>query len=123
VRKESKEKDIQFNYEYRVKGMDYLEAIIDKRLLLDNSGDYVRACLNHYEHARGSNKSLELEKYLSWLPFRITSIKDTKEELEKKVNEIDKKANEIDKKVNEIDKNVKKILKYFEEKAESEANG
>jgi hypothetical protein len=40
---------VEFKCEIPVEGMEYLEAIINKELLLDNSDDYIRACLAHYE--------------------------------------------------------------------------
>jgi hypothetical protein len=43
---------------------------LTNKILLENSDDYVRAFLAHYELTKGGNaKSLKMDKYLSWLPY------------------------------------------------------
>jgi hypothetical protein len=107
----------EFILKVHVEGIEYLEAVIDKKLLLDNSDDYVRACLAHYELAKsGKVKSLEMNRYLSWLPYNLTSIEETrierkiKDSLEENAkatreefkNEIDRLEKKVDEKINEI---------------------
>jgi F0F1-type ATP synthase assembly protein I len=121
----------QFKREVHVEGMEYLEAIIDKKVLLDNSDDYVRAWLAHYELARsGKVKSLEIKRYLSWLSFNLTSMEETRierkiksdleenaksirEEFEKKEDKLEKKLNEIDEK---MDKKMSEMKEMMDEK-------
>jgi hypothetical protein len=116
-----------------VRGIEYLEAIIDKKLLLDNSDDYVRACLAHYELAKDEKiKSFEMRRYLSWLPNNIGSKEDTRierkikitleenakfitDEFEKKVEEIVKKEVKVIVK-KEVKGIVKKEVNYLEER-------
>jgi hypothetical protein len=128
-KKIEKTKSYKLKYEVRVEGAKYLEAIIDKNLLLDNSDDYVRACLAHYELAvHGKATPLELKKYLYWLPYNLTSMEDTRiekriksnleknakftrEEFEKKVEEIVKKeVNQLEERVNEKMDEMKEMM-------------
>jgi hypothetical protein len=134
-----------FRSEGDVNGIEYLKAIINKELLLNNSDDYVRACLAHYERTRDSKTTpFEIKRYLSWLPYNLTSMKESEIEksiknkleenakstregikkelndLERKVegniNEMDKKMDQIDDKMNEMDKKIRKILSILENK-------
>jgi hypothetical protein len=134
-------KIVKFKYQVNVKEMEYLEAIIEKKLLIDNSDDYVRACLAHYELASDGNTTpLEMKRYLSWLPYNFISMeetrmekciksnleenaKSTREEFEKKVEEIfelkvkelENRVNEMDKKTNEMDENMNKKMNEMKE--------
>jgi hypothetical protein len=128
-------KMVKYKHEVYVEEMEYLKAIIDKKLLVDNSDDYVRACLAHYELTKGGNsKSLEIDRYLWWLPYNLASTKETRikryiksnlednakstrEEFQKKVEEIVKKEMEkMDEKMDEIKEMISKILNNLEKK-------
>jgi hypothetical protein len=103
-----------------VKKIEYLEAVINKKLPVDNSDDYVRACLAHYELTKnGKAKSFEVKRYLSWLPYNLISFeeitiekiirnnlednaKSNREELKKEVDRLEKRINGMDKKMDEI---------------------
>jgi hypothetical protein len=126
-------------HEHYVKGIEYLKAVIDKELLLESSDDYVRACLAHYELTLGGEaKSFENKRYLSWLPYNLTSMdetkieiamkrnleenaKSTREEFEIKVEEIvDSKVKELEKKIagfeEKMNKKLTKILTILKKK-------
>jgi hypothetical protein len=130
-KKFEEEKIYKFKYEDNVEGAEYLEEIIDKNLLLDNSDDYVKACLAHYELAgHGQATPLELKRYLDWLPYNLTSMeetrieeriksnleknaKSTREEFKKEVNQLEERMNE---KINEMKEMMDKILDILKKK-------
>jgi septal ring factor EnvC (AmiA/AmiB activator) len=109
-------------YELQVKGMRYLEAIIDKELLLENSDDYIRACLAHYELAsEGIAKTFELKRYLSWVPFNLASAGDTKVGKSNKIDLIENFNSTIDRfrmEMDEINKGIIEKEERLEQKVE-----
>jgi hypothetical protein len=112
--------------EVDVRGPDYIEAIISNRLRPENSDDYVRAFLAHYEIAKeGKFKPFGIDQYLSWLPYTLTQREEhprlvreifkneVNEIFEKKVNRLEKK---VDEKMNEMKEMMAKILDILEKK-------
>jgi hypothetical protein len=110
-----------------VERMKYLEAIINKKLLVENSDDYVMACLAHYELSKNCKaESLQIKRYLSWLPYNLTSTEETrierniKNDLEKSSNstivEFKKEMKNLENKVGEMDKKISEILDILKKK-------
>jgi hypothetical protein len=88
---------------------------LTNKILLENSDDYVRAFLAHYELTKGGNaKSLKMDKYLSWLPYAWEEFKNEADRLEEKLDRleknVDKKMDEMDKKINGKIDEMKEIM-------------